>query len=54
MDLIHIWATFSEDQVDLNYKNPKVLLSILAILINYAKRGAKFIRLDAIGFYGKK
>lgn len=51
---IHIWATFSEDQVDLNYKNPKVLLSILAILINYAKRGAKFIRLDAIGFLWKK
>ena len=50
----YIWATFSEDQVDLNYKNPKVLLHILKIMIFYAKQGAKFIRLDAIGFLWKE
>lgn len=51
---VYLWATFSEDQVDLNYKNPEVLLSILKILIYYAKHGARFIRLDAIGFLWKE
>ncbi|MFA5692316.1 MAG: sugar phosphorylase [Acholeplasmataceae bacterium] len=50
----YIWATFSEDQVDLNYKNPKVLLEMLKVLITYAKNGARFIRLDAIGFLWKE
>lgn len=50
----NIWATFSNDQVDLNYKNPKVLLEILDILVMYANKGARFIRLDAIGFAWKK
>ncbi|MFP4187389.1 MAG: sugar phosphorylase [Acholeplasmataceae bacterium] len=50
----HIWATFSQDQVDLNYRNPGVLLRILAILIGYARRGARFIRFDAIGFLWKE
>lgn len=50
----NIWATFSEDQVDLNFENPKVLLEILDILVMYAKRGARFIRFDAIGFAWKK
>lgn len=53
-EMTYIWATFSEDQVDLNYKNPKVLLEILRILIFYAKQGARFIRLDAIGFLWKE
>ncbi len=50
----NIWATFSSDQVDLNYKNPKVLLEILDIMVMYANKGARFIRLDAIGFVWKK
>ncbi len=49
----NIWATFSEDQVDINFKNPKVLLDILDILVMYAKKGARFIRFDAIGFAWK-
>lgn len=49
----YIWATFSEDQVDLNYKNPQVLMEMLNVLITYAKNGARFIRLDAIGFLWK-
>ena len=49
-----LWATFSEDQLDLNYQNPKVLLKILEVLLEYAKRGAKYIRFDAIGFIWKK
>lgn len=50
----YIWTTFSEDQIDLNFKNPKVLLEILDILSMYATNGARFIRLDAIGFMWKK
>ncbi len=50
----NIWATFSEDQVDLNFSNPEVLMEILDILVMYSKRGAKFIRFDAIGFAWKK
>lgn len=50
----HVWTTFSEDQVDLNYKNPDVLLEILDILLMYVKRGADFIRLDAIAYLWKE
>ncbi|KIL40926.1 sugar phosphorylase [Gordoniibacillus kamchatkensis] len=49
-----IWTTFSDDQIDLNYANEKVLLEILDILLMYAARGARYIRLDAIGFMWKK
>lgn len=50
----HVWTTFSDDQIDLNYATPEVLLEILDLLLFYADRGARFIRLDAIGFLWKK
>lgn len=50
----YLWTTFSDDQIDINYKNPKVLLEIIDILNMYAKNGAKYLRLDAIGFMWKK
>ena len=50
----HVWTTFSDDQIDLNYENPKVFLEILELLLFYAARGARFIRLDAIGFLWKE
>ncbi len=49
-----IWTTFGHDQVDLNYKNPEVLLEILDILLMYAERGATFIRLDAVAYLWKE
>ncbi|MFD2670732.1 alpha-amylase family glycosyl hydrolase [Marinicrinis sediminis] len=52
--LKHIWTTFSDDQIDLNYENEQVLLHILRILLMYVDRGARFLRLDAIGFMWKK
>lgn len=52
--LKHVWTTFSADQIDLNFKNPDLLIEVLDILVQYAKRGAKFIRLDAIGFLWKE
>ena len=50
---ILIWTTFSEDQVDLNYANSEVLLSILDVLLAYANKGARYIRLDAIAYLWK-
>ncbi|PZE22848.1 sugar phosphorylase [Paenibacillus xerothermodurans] len=50
----HVWTTFSEDQIDLNYKSPDLLLEVLDILVSYARNGARFIRLDAIGFMWKE
>ncbi|HCT91245.1 MAG TPA: sugar phosphorylase [Lachnospiraceae bacterium] len=48
------WTTFSEDQVDLNYGCPYLLKDVLEVLLTYAARGARFIRLDAIGFAWKR
>jgi sucrose phosphorylase len=50
---VFVWTTFSEDQVDLNYKNEKVFLKILDVLLFYISKGAKLIRLDAIAFMWK-
>lgn len=49
-----VWTTFSADQVDLNFKNPDVLLQILDVLLLYAERGASLIRLDAIAYLWKE
>ncbi len=49
-----VWTTFSKDQVDLNYKNPKVLLQILDLLFFYISKGTTIIRLDAVGFMWKE
>ena len=49
-----VWTTFSADQIDLNYRNPAVLLEIIEIILFYAERGAEFIRLDAVTFVWKE
>ncbi|CAH0122143.1 Glucosylglycerate phosphorylase [Paenibacillus sp. CECT 9249] len=48
------WTTFSEDQVDLNFRHFPVLLEATEILLSYAYKGASSIRLDAIGFIWKE
>lgn len=50
----HVWTTFSADQVDLDYRNPAVLLEMVDIVLMYAQRGAHFIRLDAIAYMWKE
>jgi len=45
-----VWTTFSRDQIDLNFKNPEVLLKMAQILLLYVRRGADHIRLDAITY----
>lgn len=50
----YVWTTFSDDQIDLNFDCPALLAEILDILVMYGRNGAKFIRLDAIGFMWKE
>ncbi|CAM3831225.1 sugar phosphorylase [Vreelandella rituensis] len=50
----HLWATFSDDQIDLNFANPDVLLEFVDILLFYLAQGARIIRLDAIAFLWKR
>ncbi|MBB3141297.1 sugar phosphorylase [Halomonas organivorans] len=50
----HLWATFSEDQIDLNFANPDVLLEFVGILLFYLCQGARVIRLDAIAYLWKE
>ena len=45
--LKHVWTTFSPDQIDLSYRNERVLLRILEVLLLYVRRGANIIRMDA-------
>ena len=49
-----VWTTFSADQVDLNYREPEVLLRALEVLLYYVGAGARRIRLDAVGFLWKE
>lgn len=50
----HVWATFGEDQIDLNFANPDVLFEFIDILLLYIRKGSRFIRLDAIAYLWKK
>lgn len=49
-----LWTTFSADQIDLNYHSPDLLLDVLAVLLEYAARGARLLRLDAIAYLWKE
>lgn len=50
----HLWATFSADQIDLDFSNPDVLLEFIDVLLYYIANGARMIRLDAIAFLWKE
>ncbi|MBD1135670.1 alpha-amylase [Pelagibacterales bacterium SAG-MED47] len=49
----YIWRTFSSDQLDLNFKNPAVLLRFIKIMINLINHGVTIFRLDAIAYLWK-
>lgn len=51
---VHVWTTFSADQVDLDYRQPATLLRILDVLLFYVAQGAQVLRLDAIAFTWKQ
>jgi glucosylglycerate phosphorylase len=50
----HVWTTFSPDQIDLNFDRPEVLFELAEVLLEYVRRGARIIRLDAVAYVGKR
>lgn len=46
----YIWTTFSPDQVDLNFRNPAVLVQVLDSMLFYIRKGADLLRLDAVTY----
>jgi len=52
--LRHVWTTFSDDQIDLDFSNPDVFFEFLDIIMLYVKNGVRVIRLDAIAYLWKK
>ncbi len=49
-----LWTTFSADQVDLNYRNPEVLVRMVEVVLGYLAHGAALLRLDAVGYAWKE
>jgi sucrose phosphorylase len=49
----NVWCTFSHDQVDLDFRNPRVLKEFVKIIHLYLAQGVKIFRLDAIAFLWK-
>jgi len=50
----HVWCTFSHDQIDLDFRNPQVLLEFLRIIRLHVDNGVQIIRLDAVAFLWKE
>ncbi|MEM9704114.1 MAG: alpha-amylase family glycosyl hydrolase, partial [Planctomycetota bacterium] len=50
----HVWTTFSADQIDLNFAEPALLAEMLDVLIGYAAKGARIVRMDAIAYLWKR
>ncbi|MEE9141493.1 MAG: alpha-amylase family glycosyl hydrolase, partial [Gammaproteobacteria bacterium] len=50
----YVWTTFSADQVDLNYRNPEVLLAVLEVLFFLIRKGTRLLRLDAVTYLWKE
>ncbi len=49
-----LWRTFSADQIDLDFKNPSVLLRFIKIMVHLVSNGVTIFRLDAIAYLWKK
>ena len=50
----YLWRTFSADQIDLDFKNPSVLLRFIKIMVHLVSNGVTIFRLDAIAYLWKK
>jgi sucrose phosphorylase len=51
---VHVWTTFSADQADYDFSRPEVLLEFTEIFLDYARRGGRMLRLDAIAYLWKE
>jgi sucrose phosphorylase len=52
--LIHLWTTFSADQIDFNFASLNVLAKMAEVLLCYVRQGATILRLDAIAYLWKE
>ncbi|MGI3171536.1 sugar phosphorylase [Pseudooceanicola sp. C21-150M6] len=50
----HVWCTFSHDQIDLDFRNPEVLLEFLRVMRLHIDNGVRILRLDAVAFIWKE
>jgi sucrose phosphorylase len=53
-ETVHLWTTFSADQIDFNFKSLDVLEKMIDVLLFYADQGATILRLDAIAYLWKE
>jgi sucrose phosphorylase len=51
---VHLWTTFSADQIDFNFRSLDVLEKMIEALLFYVKQGATMLRLDAIAYLWKE
>ncbi len=52
--LAHVWCTFSHDQIDLDFRNPEVLLEFVRVIRHQLDQGVRAFRLDAVAFLWKE
>ena len=52
--IVHLWTTFSADQIDFNFRSLDVLEKMIDVLLFYADQGATILRLDAIAYLWKE
>ena len=50
----HVWCTFSADQVDLDFRNPRVLIEFVRIIRKYLNHGVTVFRMDAVPYLWKE
>ncbi len=50
---VDVWTTFGADQIDLNYASVDVLDRMIGVVLDYVRRGAKILRLDAVAYLWK-
>ncbi len=53
-DTKNLWCTFSYDQIDLDFRNPEVLLEFITLILKLSSYGIKIFRLDAVAFIWKE
>lgn len=51
---VHLWTTFSADQIDLNYKSIDLFLLMVDVLLFYVQKGARWLRMDAVAYLWKE
>jgi sucrose phosphorylase len=51
---VHLWTTFSADQIDFNFASLDVLVKMTEVLLFYVRQGATILRQDAIAYLWKE